>query len=98
MNLGSVIIFWASLIAIPVLLIGLIRKKTYWLSLGCVLTLPFTLYLSLAPRFGISMFLLTLSQVAAIISMRKGIIWLFWLLVLPYPIFYIWLMKELHFL
>lgn len=93
----GVLIGWPAIIgALLFLFIGLIRKQSYWLIFGTVLSFPFTFYLSGTPRFGISIYILTLSLIGSIFAMRKQMIWLSWLLVLPFIIFIIWLVFELY--
>lgn len=95
MDLSGALFGWPAVIAsIVFLLIGLFRRHTYWLIFGTILSLPFTFYIALAPRFGFWVYMITISLFGSIVAMRKEVYWLAWVLIVPYIIVIAWLVVQ----
>ena len=90
MNFGNIMgdfigaVFWPLIIfSLIISIIGVVKRKPFWLIVGAILAVPLSLYLNMFPLFRYIGFLLPLFQLGASKAIQKKIVWLSWLLLLP---------------
>ncbi|WP_084024426.1 hypothetical protein [Vulcanibacillus modesticaldus] len=83
---------WVGMITSLLLsIIGIITKKVRLVIIGSILTFPISIYLSGTPRFKYFMVILPLFQFASAYFLHRRVLWLSWLLIVPFTILVIWL-------
>lgn len=86
------ILFWPFMIASIVFsLIAIAQKKPLFLVVSYVLIIPFSLYLAAMPAFKWWGLFVPLGYLGAALALRKNIIWLTFLLILPVILLIGWL-------
>lgn len=86
------LLFWPFMLTALILsFIGLGLKKPLLLVVSCLLILPLSLYLAATPLFKWWGLVFPLFYLGSALALKKNIMWLAWLLVLPILIVIGWL-------
>ena len=70
---------------------GIIKNKPALLVMGAVFAVPISWYLSKSPRFDDYGIILPIFQLGAAMALHRRIVWLAWVLLLPFAAMACWL-------
>jgi hypothetical protein len=88
----AILFGWPTILTALLLCVAGIWLKRSWLvAAGALLSLPFDYYLSGSPKFGMLGILLPLCLFASAYAVRRQIIWLAWVLLIPFVGIVLWI-------
>lgn len=91
-NILVLLIGWPGIITSLILSAGgIIKNKPAMLVMGAVFAVPISWYLNKSPRFEDYGIILPIFQLGAAMALHRRIVWLAWVLLLPFAAMTCWL-------